>query len=210
MARNFFRELPIIVVEGNMSVAQQDKKDDQDVAAPAQAAEAAQQKQEANQAPKESDATDSAPAGAQTEAETGKAKVQPRIRIANPASGAAYPKHTKLPIEIECEGEGEFEASLVLRDQHGHARFEDVIKITLGEEHRGNATVLLDLQQLLGETTDPSGTYQLHAFGTDASGQPAPMSRINIDIIDEERAETPNMPHDVANAPPDDSDRANS
>jgi hypothetical protein len=30
------------------------------------------------------------------------------------------------------------------------------------------------------------------------------MSRINIDIIDEDRAATPNMPKDVANAPPDD------
>ena len=80
------------------------------------------------------------------------------------------------------------------------------VPIDLGAENKGSGEVVLDLAGLLKSEgdTDQSGTYQLHAFGSDGSGQMAPMSRINIDIIDEDRDTTPNMPKDEANAPPDD------
>ena len=162
-------------------------------------------------APEEKDdgaqaADEAAPAGAQAEEAADKKQVEPHIRIAQPTSGDAYPLSTKLPIVLECEGEGTFEAQLQLRDSKGHSRSQMNLAVDLGKEGKGNAEVVLDLAKTLAAEggTDQSGTYQLHAFGADGSGKMAPMSRINIDIIDEERAQTPNMPKDVANAPGDD------
>jgi hypothetical protein len=163
-------------------------------------------------APQEKDesaesADDAAPAaGEQQDEAADKKQVAPRIRIAQPGSGDAYPINTKLPIVLECEGTGQFDAQLQLRDSKGLSRAQMNLPIDLGDENKGTGEVVLDLEAILKAEgdTDQSGTYQLHAFGADGSGQMAPMSRINIDIIDEDRAETPNMPKDVANAPADD------
>jgi len=164
-------------------------------------------KQEA--APEEKDAgaeaaDAAAPAGAQSEEPAAKKQAAPHIRIASPTSGDAYPMATKLPIVVECEGEGTFDAQLQLRNSKGISRAQLNMPVDLGKEGKGSAEFVIDLKALLSEAggaSDQSGTYQLHAFGADGSGKMAPMSRINIDIIDEERAQTPNMPKDVANAP---------
>jgi len=165
--------------------------------------EAAPQKDEAAE---KADAA--APAGGEQKEEAAdKKQVSPRIRIAQPSSGDAYPINTKLPIVLECEGTGQFDANLQLRDSKGVSRSQLEIPVDLGAENKGSAEVVIDLQKAIkseGELGDHSGTYQLHAYGSDGSGQMAPMSRINIDIIDEDATATPNMPKDVANAPPDD------
>lgn len=153
-------------------------------------------------------ADEAAPAGgAQAEESAAKKQVEPHIRIAQPTSGDAYPITTKLPIVLECEGEGTFEAKLQLRDSKGTSRAQIPVAVDLGKEGKGSSEVVIDLEKTLkseGAFDDQSGTYQLHAFGADGSGKMAPMSRINIDIIDEDRTVTPNMPKDVANAPADD------
>jgi hypothetical protein len=165
--------------------------------------EAAPQKDEAAEA-----ADAAAPAGGEQKEEAADQKqVAPRIRIAQPSSGDAYPMNTKLPIVLECEGTGQFDAQLQLRDAKGVSRSQLEIPVDLGAENKGSAEVVIDLEKAIkseGELGDHSGTYQLHAYGSDGSGQMAPMSRINIDIIDEDATATPNMPKDVANAPPDD------
>ena len=145
-----------------------------------------------------------APAGAQQEADAGKKQVEPRIHIAQPASGDAYPMSAKLPISLECEGEGQFDAQLQLRDAKGFSRWSITVPVDLGAENKGHAEIVIDLEATLKAEggADQSGTYQLHAFGKDGSGQDAPMSRINIDVIDEASDYTPNMPKDVQNAPP--------
>ena len=146
------------------------------------------------------------PAGTQQEEAAGKKQVEPRVHIVQPASGDAYPLRGKLPITLECEGEGKFEASLQLRSAKGTRVADMNLQIDLGKENKGTGEFEIDLDKSIGHGTgkydDKSGTYQLHAFGTDASGKEAPMSRINIDLIDEDNGETANMPQDVANAPP--------
>ncbi len=174
---------------------------------PEQQPELEPKKDEGQQAKKDegAEAADAAaPQGTQQEAEAGKKQVEPRIHIAQPASGDAYPMSTKLPIVLECEGEGQFNAQLQLRDGKGHSRWDINVPVDLGKENRGQAEVVIDLEKTLKSEggVDQSGTYQLHAFGQDGSGKEAPMSRINIDIIDEASTYTPNMPKDVQNAPP--------
>lgn len=175
---------------------------------PEQQPELGPKKESAAQKDDAAEAADAAaPAGGEQKEEAAdKKQVAPRIRIAQPTSGDAYPMSTKLPILIECEGTGQFDAQLQLRDSKGRSRAQMDVPIDLGAENKGSGEVVLDLAGLLKSEgdTDQSGTYQLHAFGSDGSGQMAPMSRINIDIIDEDRDTTPNMPKDVANAPPDD------
>jgi len=191
-----------------MPVVEKGEKDEHDTAAPEQAEEEAHAKKESEKAPEEADAADAAPQGEQQEEAADKKQVQPRIHIRNPPSGSAFPVKSKLPIEVECEGEGEFQAQLQLRNQHGWRVWDNEITVKLGAENKGHLDLLLDLDEMMSEGgADRSGSYQLHAFGTDASGRPAPMSRINIDLIDEERQHTPNMPRDVENAPPDDGGR---
>jgi hypothetical protein len=147
-----------------------------------------------------------APAGAQNEEAAGKKQVEPRIHIVTPNSGDAYPLRGKLPITVECEGEGKFNAELNLRNGKGKSVASIPLSIDLGTENKGTGEFEIDLDKAIGhghnQYEDTSGTYQLHAFGTDGSGKEAPMSRINIDLIDEENADAPNMPKDVANAPP--------
>jgi hypothetical protein len=161
-------------------------------------------------APQEKDkgkeAAEAAPAGAQQDEAAAEKQVQPHIRIAQPTSGDAYPLNTKLPIVLECEGTGKFDAQLRLKDSKGFSRAEMNVPVDLGAENKGHTEVVIDLEATLKAEggADQSGTYQLHAFGSDGSGQMAPMSRINIDIIDEAASYTPNMPKDVANAPADD------
>ena len=190
-----------------MSIAEKKEPDPAELS-PEQKPDLGEKKEAAQEQDEAAEAADSAaPAGGSQAAEPAEKKqVAPRIRIASPSSGDAYPMSTKLPIVLECEGTGQFDAQLQLRDSKGHSRAQLELPIDLGAENKGEGEVVLDLQALLKAEgdTDQSGTYQLHAFGSDGSGQMAPMSRINIDIIDEDRAQTPNMPKDVANAPPDD------
>ena len=129
-----------------------------------------------------------------------KKQVAPRVHIANPTSGSAYPFNSKLPIDIECEGSSEFNGEVQLRNAQGKLVYNDKISVKLGDEGKGLYQLVIDLNGLEEGATDRSGTYQLHAFGQDATGLQAPMSRVNIDLLDEEKEKTPHMPKDVPNA----------
>jgi hypothetical protein len=130
-----------------------------------------------------------------------KKQVEPKIHVSNPTSGAAYPFKGKLPIEIECEGEGEFQATLMLRSAKGAAVWQNQMPVKLDEHGKGHGKVELDLATFMQEESggDRSGKYQLHAFG-DSAGQTSAIHRVEIDLIDEEKQSTPHMPEMAAAA----------
>jgi hypothetical protein len=166
-------------------------------------AEATEEKKQEQEPQAEAEAgAEAAQAGGEQEEEK-KPQVAPRVHISNPSSGAAYPFNSKLPIDIECEGSGEFNGEVQLRNGQGKLVYGDKIAVKMGPENKGHYQLVIDLNAIEEGATDRSGSYQLHAFGADETGLQAPMSRINIDLLDEEKAKTPNMPKDVANAPDD-------
>ena len=166
-------------------------------------AEATEEKKQEMAPPSETEAIAESEGAEGEQEEEKKPQVAPRVQISNPSSGAAYPFNSKLPIDIECEGSGEFNGELQLRNSQGKLVYSDNIAAKMGPENKGHYQVVIDLNAIEEGSSDRSGTYQLHAFGSDETGLQAPMSRINIDLLDEEKAKTPNMPKDVANAPGD-------